>query len=140
VLLDISITLVRERTWTSSRQEFPTENDFDDFMRKTQPTTMFIPKVDQKQHEQIMSKCKHKVVKKFALESRCIVYQNTPMLGRSVLGAVTWEQGAETSLGNHGAPMWSLGEYSGTSPLAPEVHPYHWGTPCDWISIPGFPS
>jgi len=40
------------------------------FMQKNHLTTMFIPKVNQKQREQITSNYKHKVVRKFALETK----------------------------------------------------------------------
>jgi len=45
-------------------------------------TTIFILKLDQKQHEQVTSMCEHKVVRKFALESQksmhCLYPTNTP--------------------------------------------------------------
>jgi len=39
------------------------------FHVRNQPTTTFIPKLNQKHHEQVTSKCKRNVIRKFALET-----------------------------------------------------------------------
>jgi len=55
------------------------EDGFGGFMQKNQLTTKFIPKLNQKLHEQVTSECERKVVRKFALEMEKSMHSLCPI-------------------------------------------------------------